>query len=606
MDSQNESRSSGDEGGDGGPKMIRIFIANVAPQTKTEELAEFFSEHGVEVHNTKIIKGRRIAFVEVETEEDCTKVESIEDTMVNGAEMRCERSRDKKTRAEEHKEAAIRTLFIKGFNRETPKDVLMGAFGDKVKGISFPRRSRQAFIEFLSEEDAEAAIEQYQGVEVEGFKISLDYVGKKRKRTVKPKTKTRKQLKEAQIRTIFVSGLNFDTTEETLQETFGDKVTEVRLLRGNMGMSRGRAFVEFEAEEDAEAAIKAHQGIELEGFKLFLDFVGEKRNMVSTNIFISGLSKDASPDDLKEKLGAVAVKLRYYRNQEGEQQPTGKVTCFFSTQEELQKATDELTGEEFEGSEIVFTKKEDQGEIMEIKPNELFIRNLGEESTEEGLQEKFKGSNYVKVVRNRRTNKPKGYGFVRFDSKEDAEKAVEDHHETEYEGSTISVEISKINKRNRDDDILSDETYGIEIYIGNLSEDSTEEALQEKFVGNTNVKMIMDKETEKSKGFAFIRFETKEDAEKAIEDFNETEFDGQTITVQLRRPMRRFNNRRGGYGGRGGYGRGRQQGPEDADKGGRRGGNRRFRRQRRNYRGSKKVDADGDAVATNGVQSNDE
>ena len=40
--------------------------------------------------------------------------------------------------------------------------------------------------------------------------------------------------------------------------------------------------------------------------------------------------------------------------------------------------------------------------------------------------------------------------------------------------------------------------------------------------------------------------------------------------------------------------------------GGRRGGNRRFRRQRRNYRGSKKVDADGDAVATNGVQSNDE
>ena len=40
------------------------------------------------------------------------------------------------------------------------------------------------------------------------------------------------------------------------------------------------------------------------------------------------------------------------------------MTCFFSTQEELQKATDELTGQEFEGSEIVFTKKEDQGEIM--------------------------------------------------------------------------------------------------------------------------------------------------------------------------------------------------------------------------------------------------
>lgn len=557
--------------------MIRIFIANIAPQTKTEELAEFFSGHGVEVHNCKIIKGRRIAFVEVETEEDCTTIEAIENTEINGAEMRLERSRDKRTRAKEHKEAAIRTIFVKGFNRTTSKDVLMDAFGDKVKGISFPRRSRQAFVEFQSEEDAEEAIQQYQGVEVEGFKLSLDYVGRKRKKTNKTKAKTRKQLKEAQIRTIFVSGLNFDTIEETLQETFGDKVTEVRLLRGNMGMSRGRAFVEFEDEEDAEAAIKAHQGVEVEGFKLFLDYVGEKRNMVSTNVFISGLSKDASPDELKDKLGAIAVKLRYYRDPEGVQQPTGKVTCFFSTQDELQKAVDELTGAEFEGSEIVFTKSKE--ELDENKyGNEVFIRNLSEDSTEDGLQEKFEGCINVKVIRNRRTEKPKGYAFVRFENQEDAEKAVETHNDSEYAGNVISVEISKPVKRGRD------ETYGIEVFVGNLSEDSTEESLTQKFEGNTNIKLIRDRETDKPKGFAFIRFETKEDATKAIEDHNETEFEGNTVTVQMRRPMRR-------YGGRGGYNSGR------------RGGGRRFRRNRRGNPG-RQVAADGDAVATNGGQEN--
>ena len=43
-----------------------------------------------------------------------------------------------------------------------------------------------------------------------------------------------------------------------------------------------RAFIEFESEEDAEAAIKAHQGVEIEGFELFLDYVGEKRKMFSS------------------------------------------------------------------------------------------------------------------------------------------------------------------------------------------------------------------------------------------------------------------------------------------------------------------------------------
>lgn len=91
--------------------------------------------------------------------------------------------------------------------------------------------------------------------------------------------------------------------------------------------------------------------------------------------------------------------------------------------------------------------------------------------------------------------------------------------------------------------------------------------------------MIRDRETNKPKGFAFVRFETKEDAMQAIKEQNDTEYEGNTVTVEMSRPMRR-------YGGRG-----------------RRGGGRRFRRGRRNNQ-SKPVAADGDAVATNGGQEN--
>ena len=45
--------------------------------------------------------------------------------------------------------------------------------------------------------------------------------------------------KEADVRTIFVKGLNFSTTEESLKTTFGEKVKEIRLPRDNMGRSRG-------------------------------------------------------------------------------------------------------------------------------------------------------------------------------------------------------------------------------------------------------------------------------------------------------------------------------------------------------------------------------
>ncbi|XP_072046854.1 nucleolin-like [Amphiura filiformis] len=251
--------------------------------------------------------------------------------------------------------------------------------------------------------------------------------------------------KEADVRTIFVKGLNFSTTEDALKKTFGEKVKEIRLPRDGMGRSRGRAFIEFESEEDAEAAIKANQGVEVEGFELFLDYVGEKRKMFSTNVFITGLSKQTTAETLKEKLGAVAVKLRYDFNT---QQPTGKATGMFSTREDAQKAIDEYSGKEFEGSEIKIEFTKGKEELEESKYGiEVIVRNLHEDSTEEeGLKEKFEGCTNVKMIKDKDTDKPKGFAFIRYESKDDATKAIEEHHETEYCSNTVTVEMSKPKK----------------------------------------------------------------------------------------------------------------------------------------------------------------
>jgi len=92
------------------------------------------------------------------------------------------------------------------------------------------------------------------------------------------------------------------------------------------------------------------------------------------------------------------------------------------------------------------------------------------------------------------------------------------------------------------------------IYVGNLSYKTTEGDLTNLFeqVGQVNsVNVVTDRDTGRSKGFAFVEMGT-EDADNAITQFNGTEVNGRTLTVNEARPRQERPASRGGYGG--GYG----------------------------------------------------
>ena len=94
------------------------------------------------------------------------------------------------------------------------------------------------------------------------------------------------------------------------------------------------------------------------------------------------------------------------------------------------------------------------------------------------------------------------------------------------------------------------------IYVGNLLFDVTEDELKELFApfGQvTEVRLIMDKFSGKSKGFGFIEMPSKEEAEKAIEALNGKDMKGRAMTVNEAKPK----TDRGGGGGGGSGGRGR-------------------------------------------------
>lgn len=97
---------------------------------------------------------------------------------------------------------------------------------------------------------------------------------------------------------------------------------------------------------------------------------------------------------------------------------------------------------------------------------------------------------------------------------------------------------------------------GTKLYVGNLSFATTEGELKDLFGKSGSVmscNVIMDKYTNKSRGFAFVEMGSQDEANKAIAEFNGKEFQGRSLTVNEAKP-REDRPRGGGFGGGGGGG----------------------------------------------------
>ncbi|MCL4787332.1 MAG: RNA-binding protein [Verrucomicrobia bacterium] len=97
------------------------------------------------------------------------------------------------------------------------------------------------------------------------------------------------------------------------------------------------------------------------------------------------------------------------------------------------------------------------------------------------------------------------------------------------------------------------------LFVGNLSFNTTENDLQDAFAAFgtvTEANLMMDRSTNRPRGFGFVTMSTDEEAQKAIDGLNGRAIDGRNLTVNVARPR---EERTGGGGGRGGYGGGRSR-----------------------------------------------
>jgi len=113
------------------------------------------------------------------------------------------------------------------------------------------------------------------------------------------------------------------------------------------------------------------------------------------------------------------------------------------------------------------------------------------------------------------------------------------------------------------------------IYVGNLSREVTEEELRQAFEAFgqiTSVNIIKDRYSGDSRGFGFVEMATKSEAQAAINGLNGTSLKERTLTVSEARPRSEGGRRPYGGGGGGGYGGGGGGGGYGGGGGGRRRG----------------------------------
>jgi RNA recognition motif-containing protein len=92
---------------------------------------------------------------------------------------------------------------------------------------------------------------------------------------------------------------------------------------------------------------------------------------------------------------------------------------------------------------------------------------------------------------------------------------------------------------------------GKKLYVGNLPFSATDQILTDTFSQCGTVasaKIIIDRDTSRSKGFGFVEMSTDAEATDAISKFNGADYDGRAMTVNEARPMVPRESR-GGFGG---------------------------------------------------------
>ncbi|CDQ68310.1 unnamed protein product [Oncorhynchus mykiss] len=373
------------------------------------------------------------------------------------------------------------------------------------------------------------------------------------------------------LASLYVGDLHPDVTEAMLYQKFSPAgpITSIRVCRDVITRrSLGYAYINFQQPADAECALDTMNYEVLKGRPIRIMWSqrdpGLRKSGVG-NIFIKNMDESIDNKALYDTFSAFGniLSCKVVCDENGSK---GYGFVHFETQEAANRAIDTMNGMLLNDRKVLETgsdsgiadpkahflggkcqlstisfvghfksHKERQAEFgaKAMKFTNVYIKNFGDDYSDEKLQEVFSAFGRtlsVRVMMDER-GRSRGFGFVNYENHEDAQRAVEEMNGKELVPGRV-LYVGRAQKRmerqgelKRKFELIKQERIhryqGVNLYVKNLDDGLDDEKLRKEFAPYgtiTSAKVMTD--GGHSKGFGFVCFSSPEEATKAVTEMN--------------------------------------------------------------------------------------
>ncbi|XP_068705552.1 polyadenylate-binding protein 4-like isoform X2 [Montipora foliosa] len=349
--------------------------------------------------------------------------------------------------------------------------------------------------------------------------------------------------------TLYVDDLAADVTEAILFEKFSTvgNVLDIRVCRDVVTRrSLGYAYVHFQQPAAAERALDTMNFDPIKGRRCRIMWSQGDPSLRKSgvgNIFIKNLDKSIDNKALYDTFSAFGNILSCKIAQAEDGISKGYGFVHFDTEEAAEEAIGKVNGMLLNDKKVFASKWMSRRERLEKLGNlpkkfsNVYVKNFGEDMDDERFKEladKFGKVLSPKVVVDD-TGRSKGFGFVSYESPEEAQQAVDELCGKEWNGQKLYAARAQ-KKAERQMDLKSqfekkkieriNRYQGVNLYVKNLDDTIDDARLREEFSAYgtiTSAKVMMDNRGN-SKRFGFVCFSSPEEATKAV-----TEMNGRTL-----------------------------------------------------------------------------
>ncbi|XP_039655556.1 polyadenylate-binding protein 1-like isoform X4 [Perca fluviatilis] len=374
------------------------------------------------------------------------------------------------------------------------------------------------------------------------------------------------------LASLYVGDLHSDVTEAMLYQKFSPAgpIMSIRVCRDIITRrSLGYAYINFQQPADAECALDTMNYDVIKGRPIRIMWSqrdpGLRKSGVG-NIFIKNMDESIDNKALYDTFSAFGNILSckvvcdekgskgygfvHFETHEAANRAIGTMNGMLLNDRKVRKTGNQLESgivnpkAHFLGGTCQFfllsfvghfkSRKEREVEFgnKAMKFTNVYIKNFGEDYTDEKLMEVFTAFGRtlsVRVMKDER-GRSRGFGFVNYANHEDAQKAVNEMNGKEINGKIIYV--GRAQKRlerqgelkRKFDQIKQDRIQryqGVNLYVKNLDDSIDDERLRKEFAPYgtiTSAKVMTD--GSQSKGFGFVCFSSPEEATKAVTEMN--------------------------------------------------------------------------------------